>query len=739
MRLANSLLMNDWEIRRFLIFFFVWQTVFLLCTIFESIGLIIPILRQMIGFVYIVIMPGILLLRILKLHKISAIESLLYSVGLSIAFLFLVGLILNYLGQLVDLPLISITPLTIVYTAVLSLLCVICYFRDKNFSGSFSIAIERKHWLFVVALCSLPIMSIIGTFVMNFFGANNVILILIPVISIMPIIVAFNKIPNSLFPFTIFSISLSLLLMWSLISNHITGWDIQTEYFFSNLVNTNHFWNTTLPNSYNAMLSIVLLAPILSQICNLSLVWVLKILYPLLFALVPLGLYRVYQRQSSAKIAFFSCSFFMFLFVFFTGMLSLARQQIAELFLVLLVMVITSPSLDRRKKSLLSIIFGLSIIVSHYGLSYILLFCVIIGLPIQIFLEKKSVLKFVNNFTRRIRNNPSIGGFSDDYKTQKITRTISLNIILLLVFAAFIWYTYVSSSFIINITQNIVNQVVGTIASDFFNPTSVQGLELVESAPGFGWVSVAKKIFDLATVGLILVGYFVCVLWYKERKFTKEYLALCLVNLSLLFISFTVPNFSSQLNTQRIFQIALIFLAPFCIIGGIFAIRIIVKIIGYPVHRIAKPSVKFCLKVLAIFLFVFLLLNSEWVTRVATNNISTIYLDSKMDYPKFIDSEVQASIWLPKVASNSSIFFGDINGKLLLSDLSYWQSKVFNSTSDSIPKSSFIFFRTLQTKYGIVENQSGGYTNLNETIFYKSVLSINRIYDDGGAEIFWNP
>ena len=93
-----------------------------------------------------------------------------------------------------------------------------------------------------------------------------------------------------------FIISLSLLLHTSLISSYIWGADINTEYIYSNLVLVNSHWNWTITNDVNAMLSIVMIAPIYSVFLNLNLVWLLKIVYPTLFELVTLVLFIIFKK-----------------------------------------------------------------------------------------------------------------------------------------------------------------------------------------------------------------------------------------------------------------------------------------------------------------------------------------------------------------------------------------------------------------------------------------------------------
>ena len=65
--------MNDWEIKKFLsvilsIQLALWGVIGL-----DAMGIQIPIIRQLIGFIYLTFVPGILILRILKLHNLGNI------------------------------------------------------------------------------------------------------------------------------------------------------------------------------------------------------------------------------------------------------------------------------------------------------------------------------------------------------------------------------------------------------------------------------------------------------------------------------------------------------------------------------------------------------------------------------------------------------------------------------------------------------------------------------------------
>ena len=245
----------------------------------------------------------------------------------------LIGFFVNIIFQLIRIPNpISLLPLIIIFSIFVIGLSYLCYLRDYNVSNPNFIDSKDLLSPYVLFLMLIPFLAIIGTYIMNLYGINIVLLFLIILICIILLLVAYNKIPKKYYPFTIFIIAISLLFHTSLISNYVTGWDIQKEYYLADIVIKNAFWNLNIPSEVNAMLSITILAPILSIITKTDLDLIFKAVYPLLFSLVPLGLYIIFKIQTNEKIAFLSTFFFISFNVFYTEMLSLGRQEIGEFF-----------------------------------------------------------------------------------------------------------------------------------------------------------------------------------------------------------------------------------------------------------------------------------------------------------------------------------------------------------------------------------------------------------------------
>lgn len=320
MQFDNPFQMNDWEISKFLTVILAIQLAILGVIGLDTVGLQIPILRQVVVFVSLTFIPGILIIRIFKLHKLGNIETLLYSVGLSIATLMFTGLLMNTVYPFFGIPgPISITPLIITISVVVLVLCVLSYMRDKDFSDPSYIDIKNILSPTVLFLCLIPFLAIFGTYLVNYHENNVLLLLLLIIIAFIVILAAFDKfIPRKIYPLAILMISLSLLFHDSLLYPYISGGDVNLEYHVYKLVEMNSYWDSTSPSaSYNAMLSVTILPSIYTYLLNIDGTWIFKIIYQVVFSLVPLGLYLAYKKQTDEKTAFLSVFFFYVIWCIF--------------------------------------------------------------------------------------------------------------------------------------------------------------------------------------------------------------------------------------------------------------------------------------------------------------------------------------------------------------------------------------------------------------------------------------
>ena len=734
--------MNDWEIVKFLKVILAIQLALWGVISLDAIGLQIPIIRQLIGFIYLTFVPGILTLRILKLHKLGNIETVLYTVGLSIATLMFTGLLMNTVYPLFGIsgP-ISTTPLIITISAVVLVLCVLSYVRDRDFSDPSFIDVGNVLSPPALFLYLLPFLAIFGTYLVNFHHNNILLMFLIVIIALIVLLIGFDKfIPKNLYPLAIFAIAISLLYHASLISMYIWGWDIHVEYYTSNLIIANPLWDSTISSTVNAMLSIVMLAPIFSNICSMSITWVFKIIYPLLFALVPLGLYRVFQKQTDDKIAFLSCFFFVSIGTFYGEMLTLARQQIAELFLVLLILLMVDKNMNKIKRSFLFIVFGISLAVSHYGLSYIYMFCLISAWLILVLMDSLAIQRWTDIFFTKFSRYKSEKLTGNPNSTNVENRAISSTFVLLFITFTLTWYMYVSSSSAFDTFVHIGDHIASNIYTDFLNPEAAEGLRMMIAQPQSGLLHEINRIINYLNQIFIIIGGIVLLLKHREMKFEREYGAFSVVNLAILFAAVSVPFFASSLAMTRVYHITLFFLAPFCVIGGITVFRALSKVV-----RIAwtNKSVRISLKILSVYFVIFLLYSTGFVYGVAGGNFHSISLNSTMDYPRFNDQEVLGAKWLTEVKSSNPIY-ADEYRQLLLGSLGSFEGGHVRSLTfdnvDQIQDDSYIYFGSLsieKKEIRLIDRKSARRITMEYINSSQIVDGRNQIYNNGGAQVYY--
>ena len=707
MQIDNPFQMNDWEINKFLkvvlaVQFAMWGVIGL-----DILGMQIPILRPFIGFIYLLFIPGILILRVLKLHKLGNIETLLYTVGLSIATLMAIGFLLNgFLPLFGFFNPISVIPLIFTISVVVLGLCYICYKIDNGYSDPSLILVTDVLSPPALFLCLIPFLSIFGTYFVNYYQNNILLMILIVTIALLVILIGFDKaIPIKFYPLAIYVIGLSLLFHNSLISNYTWGWDGQIEYYLSNVIKTASYWDPSHYNNVNAMLSIIILAPIFSIIDGISLTWVFKIIYPLIYSIVPVGLYRVFQQQVDEKIAFLSVFFFMSFFAFYLQLISSARLQIAELFLVSFMLLLFNKDMSKVQKSVLVIIFLFSLSVSHYGLSYI-------------FMASLVLVWFLLYLNAR-------------YHYESMNSILTSSLVLLYIVFAVTWYINISSSSNFNTIIKIGDHIVQSIASDFLNPEVAQGLAIIQERTN-------SKLHDanlyIHLISQVFIGIGILSLLFNRCKatFKKEYVAFSYVNFIILLAGIAVPFVASALNTPRLYQMSLIFLAPFCVIGGITFFNLISSISRRSQQNQHKSR---WLKILSVFLAIYLLFNTGWIYEIKKDNPNSFSL-SVVDYPIFNEQEIVGAKWLNNVKVGT--VYADIYRRLLSASFDWGNSEVINS-DDSMKRISYIYFGTKNVKGNeilVLHKKGTSYTS--EYISSKDLIEYKyRIYTNGGSQIYY--
>jgi uncharacterized membrane protein len=170
--------------------------------------------RAIFSLVFLTIIPGLLIMLMIKIKGISFWEYLVYTIGLSTAFLMFGGLFINWILPLVgiDKPL-SLIPLFISLNAFLLVSWIITYTRNKFFSLEVIIPrLNRLSIVFFIVPIIFPILSVLGAITLNNNGLSYLTLIMLGGIAVYVLsIVSFrNKLKENIYPWAILMISISL-------------------------------------------------------------------------------------------------------------------------------------------------------------------------------------------------------------------------------------------------------------------------------------------------------------------------------------------------------------------------------------------------------------------------------------------------------------------------------------------------------------------------------------------------
>lgn len=757
MRLKNILQANDWDIKEFSIFFATIQLVMLGAIGLDVVDIDIPIIREFFGFIYLTFIPGVLILKILKLHKLGDIQTILYTVGLSLTTWMFIGFFINILYPLFGIkPFSSITLILTVNVCIL-VLFILCYFRDKDFSNPSYIDLKDLLSPPVLFLILIPFLSVFGAYLVNYFHTNFLLLVMIVVITIISLFIGFDKyIPTKLYPLAIWSMAISLIWHNSLISSYVNVCDVVGEYAIAKTIIENSSWNYTLFGSYNSILSTVMLPPIYSLICGLDLTWVFKIVCTILYSFVAPGTYFTFNAiTKSSKVSFFSSFLIISIFPFYTEVAHILKQSFAEIFIVLLFMLMYS-NINRVKKALLSILFSSSLIVSHYGTSYLFLFSLIFVQVYLITLNNRYIGSLLNKFYFLVTKKE--WGIID---IDQIRYKISPTLILFYSVLAISWYLYIARSSTFNQITYMFKFALINIFKDFLDPSLSRGLYLITREIASPSHSLSRDLY-FAMQFLLVIGILKELFNHKNSKFDDTYFGFSIY--FLIILSFAIINTKfSAMDPRRLFHLSLYVLAPFSVIGGLYVFQLVTRLTcKYNDSRIAAKS----RILLSVFFAIFLLFNTGFIYEILNDTPSSISISQEsikqsgdidvkaLFYGAYIvPQNVFSGRWLTtNIVPGEKIYRGDwIEGYPSLTIYGNFTEEALNTiykpdgkyiksfdNSSSNISNGYIQISYANTIQGIGskwENALQKRTAYNFSDVYFLLYDKNKIYNNGGSYI----
>jgi len=737
MKIKNPFRLNDWDIKSFLVVILSIQLAYLGTFSMNKLGIELPFLRQILGFVYITFIPGYLLLRILKIHKLSSEESFLYAVGLSLFFDMFVGFLMNMFHPVLGITNKPISEIPIIITFVLAtlVLSVFAYLRDRDYCNPDFINLKdilSPQFLF---LNLIPFMAISGTYLVNYYHNNILLMVMIVVIALVVLLVGFaDIIPGKLYSYAIWAIAIALILHTTLISPYIHIKDVYGEYYVANSIIHEHRWDyiKDIYANYNSVLSVTILAPNIYYICNIPLTWIYKLVFPLFLSFIPLGIYKISQRYLNAKSSFLATFLFIATKPFYINIPFLTKQLTAELFMILLIMLIVlDNNIKKEKKTILMIIFGISLIVSHYGTAYLFAGSLVFALLF---------LKLWRDIPDREKNN------FNSFQTFVLVYSIT----------CLTWYIYITKSSVFMSIVNLGNVILHTIFVEFFNPEYSRGAYLLTKTPLSALHLIGKSLYLLISA-FIAIGVFRSFLEFilsnKSSKFDTIYLGFALYWLGILGATVVLPFFA-VMNPYRLYHLALIVLFPFVIVGGIVVSDLLIK----QTFKLIKMKSN-NLKILYTIFVIYMLFNTSFIYQITGDypnsiSISQEYIkkygtlnDKGFLYSTIIPTyDVSSAKWLSKHMNNykniySTLGWGQGNAVLMAYgniDNKRLQSIHYNSVKDLPNGYIYLYYFNVVEKIFLDNDPLGNPIYYNMATIYTNFIKENsKIYDNGGSQILW--
>lgn len=678
-----------------------------------------PILRQISGLLLITVLPGFLILSLLKLNRLEMAGKIVLTLGLSIAFLMLFGWILSQAGLLLGYskPLETNNLLLALNSIIVVLALAACISNRDAFSAlpfHFSLNTESKLYLLLPA--TFPLISILGVFYLNSSG-NNIILLalllfLIPV-SIILMILLKSKLSKDTYLLTIVLISSTLLLKAWLRSEHVVGHDVHMEYYTFYMTLVNGHWSILEDGVLDSCLSISLLPTIFQSLLHLQgEEYLFKGVYASICLFTPLCVFVVSKKYIGELYAFLATFYFISQSTFLSAPGG-PRTNIAILFFALSIMVLFGIKTTRIKRRGLLMIFIAAAILSHYSTTYIFWILLLATFLLSsIFFRKDSS-----------------------------PRNITLYNVTFFAVLIVLWYDVMtgspfrgavsfSSQTISNLQRFFLEEARSREVGMLFG-TRVGG-EIILS-----WVHLIVTWLSFTLIAIGVIGTLVrrhdmigvaksegSLPQFLGSSFETEYFLMSVTSTGLLVTAIVLPYVSVGYDIFRLYTQAAVLLSVFLIIGGIMLAKFL--------------RVKVYLLLLLVLIPYFLF--TTWAAYEAFGFHRSLGLSSEapsMSYEYIHDQEIPAATWLKEhIAENSSVYAADPHGRQILIS----QGKIFPGRVDGMS-----FSRRLETDdflylshNNVVEQtlvvQHDYPDDLSE---YSDMLTgKNKLYTNGGSEIY---
>jgi uncharacterized membrane protein len=719
-----------------------------------------PIITTPIVLVGIILVPGFLLLKIFTIGSGDIFSDISYSIGLGLGSLLLGGLFINWL-----LPHLGIVhplgalPLMIWFDFFIVILSISLYYFQKNIITSYRYDFpDIKNRIFAIIPWLFVVLSIFGAERLNNGGNGDVTIIMLVGMTIYLACILFQQKPLQTWTYVsaLYSISLSLLLMYSLRSNYILGWDINLEYRVFQMTLQNLLWKPSYyPGlDYNACLSITILPTIFKELTNMPSAYIFKLTFQLLFATVPAMMFVFARRWLTNAWAFLATLLLVLQQWFYEQMPGLIRQETAFIFCMCGLITIFDDNLSKRTRLILFSIFTVGIIISHYSTAYVWLGIVFLALVIfyiarffitslrpqqmlitpimfiaslvMIIIWQVPITNTIGSFTKFATNNYPIAAIPGATSTIQSTSATPIK-----------YSTTPTDPLNIQAVNKLEITQYGVVAGyDAYNDTSsltyiaqpaTQTNDIPSKLPhalSAGIDFIAELIKLAAFAGLPIVGCAALYISVKRTGSKADYTFLLwnIVAYAMIVGMLLIPYVQIYYNLTRLYLQMLFTLSVVAVIGGLFIMK---RINHYHMLILGGGML-------------ILLCSSTGLLNQLTGGQSNVTLSNAPDAANNIyyirDAEITGAQWLASNAAPMHPVQADIIANLRLESFTQINAN-YAIFPETIQRNGYVYLDTLNLEGNAFDQSDNNLLAYNYPLAFLNSHK-NLIYNDGGSEIY---
>jgi uncharacterized membrane protein len=698
------------------------------------------------------IVPGVILLRTLRMDGATIAMNPVYVPAASVLVLMASSLGVDLIG-----PPIGITaPLRAAPLLVaLEVVCVALLACSLNAPPRTDIPWgllsrpDRLAWPLLV-----PLLSAAGALRLNSGHTAHVAEFAVVVVIIV-LVAAFLFAPrcdDSLLLVIVFAAALAMMWSFSLRGDLVYGFDISSEYHSLNQTVTAGVWHVShRGDAYGAMLSVTVLPAALHALSGIPALFIFKAVYPVIGALFPVAVFSLARRVLAGRWAFMAAALVVIQQAFFQELPALARQEIALVLFGALVCAVLDTSLSTRMRCAFVCLLTLGMVVAHYSTTYL-------AIPL---LGIAAVLQWATSWFRPV---------------PRLTGALLLAC-LVSVGGSILWYGSIthSTSNTSQFLQVAAGQGIDLLPNQGTNPlaTYLQGeqertltpaqyerlvsdyykthdkfvIPLSDAAEpqyalkaavdpgspitsrlGSSVTSLADLLIQQALNVLGGIGALLLVCWRRVPVIARQIGLLGLGSMAILVLTRVSGTIAQEYNPQRAFVQALIVLA----IGICWTFQRI----GARWKR-TRPA----LLGLGAATIVLFMVGSSSLAGVAFGGGTAANLaDSYNDYQEFVASapDVAAAAWVAKAAPAGQFIYADNYAQLRLDTVAGPARRgVFDAiTPETLDRHAWVYATTVNLKDNIVRALLG--SDAASYAFPRLFLNSNYnvVYTNGSSEVF---